>query len=397
MTRSQAARPGETTISMIHSYASLNDRGDFSTRQDSVSSRQVAVEELREHKSNSGTCYVDGKEVRMFNHDTGAAIASPQLLALTDSHVDEKSAAPLPDRRTRFLSSHSSSTKSRLVDRLGTRVYSLSSSRTIPSWRNTFPRAHGAYARIERGHDVDGGSDSGAPGLPHLRDGASPSQHSSSGNLRDHSLRQRRRYVAKRTTSQNNVFHTPLSDLVVRFSHVVTNSTSGHHDPDTIPSSRSLSTYNSSSDGSRIPFPSTPDGSYRTYPSPYSADAAAVFQTQPDKSDASYSYFGGHVKHRGIFDDQIQVVFEEGTNRTSTSASASTSAISERTVSKPRGLLVRMKKRVSALAGSMKHTRRKFTIMLHEKWHPPRRVDDNDNDDPVEYDIPCLAYVTCLW
>jgi hypothetical protein len=331
----------------------------------------------------------------MFRHVTGVGIASPQLMPLTDSHIDEKSAVPLSDRESR-LPSRSSSTISRFVNRLGT---NLSSLRTTPSWRNTFPRAHKTYAEIESGHDIGGGSGSDSPSLPHLRDGASPSQHFSSGNLRNPSLRHRRRHTTKRTRSQNNVFHTPLSDLLTRFSHAMTISTSGHRDSGTCSTSTSTSNsspgtnHSSSFDSSHIPFPSMSDESNRTFPSPHSADAAAVFQ---NRSDAPH-FLDGHVKFCGIFEDHMQVVFEEETDRTSTSASTSTSATSarRRTASKPPGLLVRSRRRVSALARAVTPARRKFLTIFDKKRPPPRPADDDD--DPVEYDIPCLAYVTCLW
>lgn len=383
MTRS--ARHSETTVSMIDPDALPNDRVDSITQREYVSSRRVAVQERGEHKSNSGV-----------------GIAPPQLMPSTDNHADEKSAVPavpLSDRETCLLPSRSSSTISRFVDRLGTSVYSLSSLRTIPSWRNTFPRAHKTYAEIERGHDVSEGSRSDSPSLPRLRGGASPSQHSSSGNLRNHSLCHRRRHAAKRTRSQNDVFHTPLSDLLTRFSHAMTISTSGHRDSGTSTSSSSNSsfgTHHSSLDGGHIPFPSISDESNRTFPSPYSADAAAVFQAPLNKSDAP-RFFDGHVKFRGVFEDHMQVVFEEATDRTSTSASTSTSATSVRTASesKPPGLLVRSRRRVSALARAVAPARCKFLSTFDKKRPPPRPADDDD--DPVEYDIPCLAYVTCLW
>jgi len=375
MTRS--ARHSETTTSMIDPDALLNDQLDSLTQREDASSRQVAVQERWEHKSNSGV-----------------GSASPQLMPLTDSHVDEKSAVPLSDRETRPLPSRSSSTISRFVNRVGTSVYSLSSLRTIPSWRNTFPRAHKTYAKIERGHDVGGGSRSDSPSLPRLRGEASPSQHSSYGSLRNHSLRHRRRHAAQRTRNQNNVCHTPLSDLLTRFSHAMTISTSGHRDSGTSNSNSSFGTHHSSSDRSHIPFPSISDESNRTFPSPYSADAAAVFQAPLNKSDAPH-FFDGHVKFRGIFEDHMQVVFEEGTDRTSTSASTSASVTSARTASKPPGFLVRSRRRVSALARAVIPARCKFLTKSDKKRPPPRPADDDD--DPVEYDIPCLAYVTCLW
>ena len=390
MTRS--ARHSETTISMIDSDALPNDRIDSLTRLNYVSSRQVALQERWDHKSNSGACYMGGKDVRMFRHDTGVGIVPPQLMPLTDSHMDEKSAVPLSDRETRILPSRSSSTMSRFVDRLGTSVSNLSSLGTIPtSWRNTFPRAHDSYAKIERGHDVGGGPGSDSPSLPRLRGGASPSQHSSSGNLRNHSLPHRRRHAAKRTKSENRILHTPLSDLFTRFSHASTISTSGQRDSGT---SSSLGTHHSSLDSSHIPFPSISDESYRTFPSPYSADAAAVFQAPLNKSDAPH-FFDGHVKFRGIFEDHMQVVFEEATEMTSSSASTSASATSARTASNPPSLLNRSRRRVSAFARAVTPARCKFPAIFDKKRHPSRPA--YDDDDPVEYDIPCLAYVTCLW
>ena len=324
-------------------------------------------------------------------------------MPLTDSHADEKSAVPLSYRGTHLRPSR---TTSRFVEQLETGVYDLSSLRTIPSWRNTFPRADKAYAKLERAHDV-GGDYSGidSPTLPRLRGGAPPSQHPSSGSLQNHSLRHRRRHAAKRTGSQNNVFHTPLSDLLTRFSHAMTISTGGHRDSGTSSNSSYSSSGNSSlggtqhssldSSSSYIPFPSISDESSRTFPSPYSPDAAAVFQAPLDKGDAPH-IFDDHVKFRGIFEDHMQVLFEdeEATDRTSSSASTNTSASFMRTASKPPGLLVRSRQRVRALARAVAPARCKFLSIFEKKLPPPRSPDD---DDPVEYDIPCLAYVTCLW
>lgn len=366
---------------MIDPDSLPKDRVGSLTQRGYDSSRQVPVQECWEHKNNSD---VD--------------IASPRLMPLIDSHVDEKSAVPLSGRETRRLPSRSSSTISRFADRLGTSRYSFPSLHTIPSWRNTFPRAHNTYAEIESGHNVGGCSGiPDSPNLPRLRGVASLSQHSSSGNLRNHSLRHRRRHAAKRTSSQNNVFHTPLPDLLTRFSHTMTISRSGYRDSGTSSgsssSSNSFGTYHSSYDSSHIPFPSMSDESSRTFPTPYSADAAALFQAPLNKSDAPH-FFDGHVKFRGIFDDHMQVVFEEATDRTSTSAGTSTGATSARTASKPPSLLTRSRRRVSALARAVTPAR-KFLSIFDKKCPPPRPADYDD--DPVEYDIPCLAYVTCLW
>jgi hypothetical protein len=276
------------------------------------------------------------------------------------------------------------------VDRLEASVYSLSSLRTIPSWRSTLPRAHKTYAKIEGGHDGAGASDpDSTPGLPHPFGGAPP-QHSSFGNLWNNSVCRQR--DGKRPRSQNNAFHTSLSDILARFSHAMTSSTNGHHDPGTSSSSSSLGTHQSSSLDSHIPFPSTSEES--SYPSPYSADAVAVFQAPLNKGDPSC--FDGYVKHRGhrgTPEARIQVVFAESTDRTSTGTG--TSATSARAASKPRGRLVPLRRRVRALAGSMTFTRCKFPTIFRKHRHPPYPVDDDN--DPVEYDIPCLAYITCLW
>ena len=394
MTRS--ARHRETTISMIDSNALLNDRLNSLTQREYASSRRVAVQQRREHKSDSGACYMGGKNVRLFRHDTGVGIARPQLVLSTDSHINEKSAipGPLSDRDAR-LPSRSSSTISRFVDRLGTSVNSLSSLHTIPSWRNTFPRAHNTYAKIERGHDVSGCSGSDSPSLPRLRGEASPSQHSSSGYLRNNSLRHRRRHTANRPGSRSNVPHAPISDLLTRFSHAMTTSTGGQRGSGTSSSySSSLGTHRSYSDSSHIPFPSISDESYRTFPTPYSDDAAALFQAPLNKSDVPH-VFDGHVKFRGVYEDHMQVVFEEGTDRTSSSASTSTGATSVRTASKPPSLLIRSRRRASALARAVTPARCKFPTIFDKKRHRPRPA--YDDHDPVEYDIPCLAYVTCLW
>ena len=334
----------------------------------------------------------------MFGRYTGAGTAPPQLMPSTGGHVlDEKSALAHSEREARFLSTGSSSTMSRFVERLEASVYSLSSLRTIPSWRSTLSRAHKTYAKIECGHDGD--SDT-TPCPPHESGGASSSsQRSSFGNsLWNNSLRRRRQ--GKRARSPNNVFHTSLSDILARFSHAMSNSTGGHHDPGTTSSSSSLGAHPSSSLNSHVPFPTTSEessSSTASYPSPYSADAVAAFQApRLDKGDVRDApYFDGRVRCRGIFEDHIQVDFAEAADGTSTSTS--TSATSVRATSKPRRLLAPLRRRVSAVARSVTPTRRKFPTIFHKDRRPPRSVVDDDDDDPVEYDIPCLAYITCLW
>ncbi|KAH9987987.1 hypothetical protein BJV77DRAFT_1070315 [Russula vinacea] len=54
-----------------------------------------------------------------------------------------------------------------------------------------------------------------------------------------------------------------------------------------------------------------------SHPSPYSADAVAVFQAPLNKADDAL-YFDTHVKHRGIHENRIQVVFAEAADSTST-------------------------------------------------------------------------------
>lgn len=317
---------------------------------------------------------------------TGAGTASSRLVSSTGSLVDEKSAVPLSERENRLRPSGSSSTMSRFVDRIEASVYSLSSLRTLPSsWRSTLPRAHGrrTYSKIKRGNDR-GSSDSDTPSLLPHQSAEAPSQPSSSGNLWNNSVR-RRRHDKRSTRSQNNVFHTSLSDILTRFSHAMSSSTNGHHDPGAS-SGGSLGTRQSS----YIPFPSTSDES--SHPSPYSADAVAVFQAPLNKGDALY--FDTHVKHRGIHENHIQVVFAEAADSTSTSTS--TSVTFARVAPKQRGLIVPLRRRVRALASSVKtSTQHKFSTIFHKDRYPSRPVDDDN--DPVEYDIPCLAYITCLW
>ena len=340
----------------------------------------------------------------------------------TGGHADEKSSAPVPPSErgeARVFPSGSGSTMSRFVERLEASVCSLSSLRTIrsiPSWRSTLTRAHNTYAKIEcDAHDGGGGggSDSDSPPnlLPRVSGGgagassSSSAQRSSSGNnnLWNNSVRRGGRHD-KRTRGPNNVFHTSLSDILSRFSHAMSNSAGGHHGPGaTASSSSSLGTHPSSSLSSRrVPFPSntseesSSSSSSSSYPSPYSADAVAAFQA-PRNTTGDAPCFDGRVKYRGIFEDHIQVDFAEAAHRTSTSThtGTSTSTTSVRATSKPRRLLTPLRRRVSAMARSVTPTRSKFPTIFHKDRRRPRPVDDED--DPEEYDIPCLAYITCLW
>ena len=425
MTRS--ARHGETMIDCNN--ASPKDRGDHScTQRGSASSRWAVAHERGEltksDYSGALSQYMGPRspweETALLNGSVatpGGGIASPQLLPSTGGHVDEKSSVVPPSERgeARGFPSGSSSTMSRFVERLEASVCSLSSLRTIrsiPSWRSTLTRAHNTYAKIEcDAHDDgcgDGGSDSDAPPsvLPRVSGGGAGAPSSSSGNNNfwNDSVRRGGRHD-KRTRGPNNVFHTSLSDILSRFSHAMSNSTGGHHGPGTTATascSSSLGTHPSSSLGSRrVPFPSntseeSSSSSSSSYPSPYSADAVAAFQAPRNTGDAPY--FDGRVKYRGIFEDHIQVDFAEATHRTSTSThtGTSTSTTSVRVTSKPHRLLTPLRRRVSAMARSVTPTRSKFPTIFHKDRRPPRRPVD-DEDDFEEYDIPCLAYITCLW
>ena len=57
----RSARHSETTASMICPDALLNDPFGSLTQREYVSSRQAAVQECWERKSNSGECYMGGK------------------------------------------------------------------------------------------------------------------------------------------------------------------------------------------------------------------------------------------------------------------------------------------------------------------------------------------------
>ena len=297
---------------------------------------------------------------------------------LPDCCVDEKVAAPLSEGESCAHLSTSGSTVSRFVGRLGASVLSLSSLRTIPSWQSSLvPDVHTTYAKIDPRYDSEGSR--------HLPCGMAPNQHPSSGSQRHYTLHRRRH--EKRTRSPNNVLHDAISppSSFARFPHART-ATHRRHDPNSS-SSSSLNTYQSSFD-SHIPFPST---SEESYPSPRSPDAVAVFQIPIDKGEAPLS--DCFMKHHGILEDKIQVIFEEASDGTSTSAS--TGATSVRTASGKHSLLTPLRRRVSALASSVIRTRRKFPTISHRNRRPPNPVDGDD--EPVEYDIPCLAYITCLW
>jgi hypothetical protein len=280
--------------------------------------------------------------------------------------------------------SSSGSAVSRFVGRLGASVLSSSSLRTVPSWRSSLaPDVHMTYTQIDPRYDSE---DSDSTNPPHLSRGMTPNQHHSSGSQRHYTLRRRRH--ERRTRSSNNVLHAAISlpSVPAHFPHAKT-TTNRRHDPDSSPGS-SLNTYQSFFDG-RIPFPSI---SEESYPSPHSPDAVAVFQIPLDKGEAPP--FDCFVKRRHIFEDEIQVIFEEDSDGTSTNVS--TGATSVCPTSGQHSFLAPLRRRVSAVASSMIRTRRKFPAIFHKNRHSPIPIDDDD-DELVEYDIPCLAYITCLW
>jgi len=262
---------------------------------------------------------------------------------------------------------------------------SLPSLRTIPSWRSSlFPDAHETYAKIDPRYDSES-SDSPTP--RHRSCGIRPTRHPSPGNQRRSSLRRRRH--EKRTRTPNNVLPAPISlpSPLTRFPLMKPE----HHDPGRS-SSSSLNTHRSSfAFDSRIPFPSIPEE--ESYPSPHSPDAVAVFQIPQGKGRTPLFDFDCFGKHYDISEDDIRVTFAEASDGTnSRSRETSTSVLPS---PGKRGLFTPLRRRVRALASSMMHSRRKFSAVIHQHRHSPNSI--HDDNDPEEYDIPCLAYITCLW
>ena len=254
----------------------------------------------------------------------------------------------------------STSTLSRFMDRLGANAPSLSSMRTIPSWRSSpflIPDANKTYTKM---HTRSSSEESDAPNPSHWR-GARPHHPPISGLQRRY---RRHRRQNKRLTNQNDPSPSSVPNLRARRPDYPSSS-----------SCSSLSTRQSSSFDSHVPSPST---SEESYPSPYSPDALAVFHTSADKHRAGY--FKGHRKQ-----DRVQFIFEEATDATSTSVSVS----SAHSLVGHRGRFGRLKRRIRALAESMSPPRSEAPT---ERSSP--RLDD---DNSVEYDIPCLAYISCLW
>ena len=269
----------------------------------------------------------------------------------------------------------STSTISRFRGRLGANVPSLTSLRTIPSWRSSpFPDANKSYVKV---HTLSSSEESDTP-IPSDSRG-SRAHHTSLSSLRHQYLRQRRQN--KRLTNQDNSLHAsvPLSNPLERSSR---SSIRRHADPSSS-SSSSVSTRPSSTFDSHVPSPST---SEESYPSPYSADALAVFHTPTNKRGTRF--FKGRRKHEDILEDRVQVIFEEATDATSTSVGVS----SEHSLARRRGRISRLKRRIRALAESMSPPRPIAPAMFNNERRAPH-LDDYD----VEYDIPCLAYISCIW
>jgi hypothetical protein len=267
-----------------------------------------------------------------------------------------------PELEPSALPSCSTSTFSRLMDRLGANAPSLSSLRTIPSWRSSLlPDTNKTYAKM---HTRSSSEESDTPNPPHLR-GPTPHHPSLSGLQRRYLRHRRHNKCLTNQHGRHNPFHTPAP-----------NSRTRRHDYPSSSSRSSLSTRPSSSVDSHVPSPST---SEESYPSPYSADALAVFHTSKHRA----SFFKSRCKQ-----DRIQVIFEEAADATSTSVSAS----SAHSLPRRHGRFGPLKRRIRALAESMSPPRSKAPAVLNDERMSPHL----DDDDSVEYDIPCLAYISCF-
>ena len=268
-------------------------------------------------------------------------------------------------------------------------MLSLPSMRTIPSWRSSlFPDAHETYAKIDPRYDSES-SDSPTPRPRHRSCGTRPTRHPSSGNQRRSSLRHR--HHEKRTRTSSDVVPTPMISShpspLTRFPRMKPEG----RDPDRS-SSSSFDTYRPSfAFDSRFPFPSIPEE--ESYPSPHSPDAVAVFQIPPGKGRTPLFDFDCFGNHYDISEDDIRVTFAEAGDGTCPSSGETSSSVLPSPAQ--RGLLTPLRRRVRALASSVVHTRRKFSAVTHRNRHSPNSI--RDDNDPEEYDIPCLAYVTCLW
>jgi hypothetical protein len=118
-----------------------------------------------------------------------------------------------------------------------------------------------------------------------------------------------------------------------------------------------------------------------------------MFQIPLDKGAAPF--FDSFVKRHDILQDEIQVIFEETSDGTSTNTSMNTGATPVRPASGRHDRLAPLRRRVKAMASSVIRTRRNSPTTFHKSRRPLNPV--HDDDEPVEYDIPCLAYITCLW
>lgn len=255
----------------------------------------------------------------------------------------------------------STSTFSRFMDRLGANAPSLSSLRTIPSWRSSLlPDTNKTYAKMH----TRSSSESDTPNPPHLH-GATPHHPSLSGLQRRYLRHRRHNKCLKNQHGEHNPFHAPIPSSRTR-----------RHDYPSSSSRSSLSTRPSSSVDSHVPSLST---SEESYPSPYSADALAVFHTSKHRA----SFFKSRRKQ-----DRIQVIFEEATDATSTSVSVS----SAHSLPRRHGRFGRLKRRIRALAESMSPPTSKAPAVFNDERMSPHL----DDDDSIQYDIPCLAYISCF-
>jgi hypothetical protein len=299
--------------------------------------------------------------------ETGTSIATSGRAPSPTPHgcAEEGYFVPSLEPEPSAPPSSSTSTLSRFMGRLGANAPSLSSLRTIPSWRSSlFPLSEANKSRAKL-HPRYSSDEPDPPSLSHP--GSAKPHHPSLSSLQ-------RRYVRRqnnRTTNPNggrDPQHTSVPNLRSR-----------RHEYSSGSSRSSLSTRPSSSYDSHVPSPTT---SEESYPSPYSVDARAVFHASRDKHRASF--FKGRRKQ-----DRVQVIFEEATETSSTSVAVS----SAHSLAKSRGRLSRLKRRIGALAESVSPPRSKApTAFSNERLSPHL-----DDDDSVDYDIPCLAYISCFW
>jgi len=274
-------------------------------------------------------------------------------------HAEERCHVPSLEPELSTPPSSSTSTLSRFMGRLGANAPSLSSLRTIPSWRSSLfllPDANKSCAKMHARYSSD---EPDPPSLSHP--GSAKPHHPSLSSLQ-------RRYVRRqnnRSTNPNgrrDILHTSVPNLRTRRYEYSSGS-----------SRSSLSTRPSSSYDSHVPSPTT---SEESYPSPYSVDARAVFHTSRDKHRASF--FKGRRNQ-----DRVQVIFEEATD----ASSATVAVSSAHSLAKRRGRLSRLKCRIRSLAESMSPPR---STVFNERLPP------HLDDCSVEYDIPCLAYISCF-